>query len=178
MTGSTHLIAGLNSLWLLEAFRPFEVLPGAGSENIALIAGAAAFGSLLPDLDASQSKIKHLSMGGVKPFYLPATAIYRQLGHRSLLHSLWGLAYVALAGALLSPLIGWQAALALWLGYAGHLLADALTKSGIPLLYPSAMRFHLLPKGRRITTGSLAEEILFVLLALSLFPLLLRHLWG
>jgi inner membrane protein len=170
MTGSTHIVAGLNALWLLE------VLPGAANENIALLAGAAAFGALLPDLDASQSQIKHLSIGGVKPFYLPATAIYRQLGHRSLLHSLWGLAYIALVGALLSPFIGWKTILALWLGYASHLVVDALTKSGIPLLYPNARRFHLFPKGWRVTTSSLAEEMIFVLLSLSFFALLLRHL--
>ena len=163
-------MAGLNTLWLLEA------LPGAQFENIALMAGAAAFGSLLPDLDASQSKIKHLRIGGIKPFYLPAEAIYHQLGHRTFLHSLAGLAYIAIVCAVLSPFIGWQAALALWLGYASHLVADGVTKSGIPLLYPKSKRFHLLPKALRITTGSLEEEVVFVLLSLSILAFLLRHL--
>lgn len=169
MTWSTHLMAGLNTLWILEA------LPNAATENIALLAGAAAFGSLLPDLDASQSKIKHLKIGGVKPFYLPAEAIYRQLGHRTFLHSLLGLVYIAIACAVLTPFVGWPVALALWLGYASHLAADAVTKSGIPLLYPKPKRFHLLPKALRLTTGSLAEEVVFVLLSLSVMGWLLRY---
>ena len=64
MTWSTHLMAGLSTLWLME------VLPVSQTENMALLAGAAALGSLLPDLDAAESKIKHLTVGGVKPFLL------------------------------------------------------------------------------------------------------------
>jgi inner membrane protein len=170
MTWSTHLMAGLNTLWVLEA------LPGVQTESIVLIASAAAFGSLLPDLDASQSKIKHLKVGGIKPFYLPAEAIYHQLGHRSFLHSLPGLAFIGIVCAALSPVAGWQAALALWLGYVSHLIADGVTKSGIPLLYPQAKRFRFLPRGFRITTGSPAEEVVFVILSLSVLSLLLQHL--
>jgi membrane-bound metal-dependent hydrolase YbcI (DUF457 family) len=170
MTWSTHLMAGLNALWLLEA------LPGAGSENMALLAGAAALGSLLPDLDASESKIKHLSISGIKPFLLPSQAIHRQLGHRSMLHSLVGLSLAAVVSAMLAPFIGREAALALWLGYASHLVADSATRSGIPFLYPRTTRFHLLPKRFRVTTGSPAEDAIFVLLSLSVLALLLRHL--
>ena len=170
MTWSTHLMAGLSALWLMEA------LPASQPENMALLAGAAALGSLLPDLDASESKIKHLSVAGVKPFYLPSRMIYGQLGHRSFLHSLAGLAYCACFCLLFAPFTGWQVALALWLGYASHLAADALTRSGIPWLYPRNGRFHLLPARLRLTTGSQEEEVVFVLLALSALLLMLRHL--
>jgi inner membrane protein len=170
MTWSTHLMAGLSALWLMEA------LPASATENMALLAGAAALGSLLPDLDASESKIKHLSIGGIKPFYLPSEMIYSQLGHRSFLHSLYGLAFCACSCLLLSPFTGWQAALALWLGYASHLAADAMTRSGIPWLYPQPRRYHLLPPRLRLVTGSPEEEIVFVLLALSALLLTLRHL--
>ena len=170
MTWSTHLMAGLSALWIMEA------LPASQPENMALLAGAAALGSLLPDLDASESKVKHLSVAGIKPFLLPSQAIYGQFGHRTFLHSLAGLAFCASSCLLLSPFTGWQVALALWLGYASHLAADALTRSGIPWLYPNHRRFHLLPPRLRLTTGSQAEEVVFVLLSLSALLLMLRHL--
>ncbi len=66
--------------------------------------------------------------------------------------------------------IGWAPVAALLLGYASHLLGDAATKSGIRLLYPNTKTYHLLPQGWRFTTGSLAEEVVTVLL---LFPVLL-----
>lgn len=170
MTWSTHLMAGLNALWLLELF------PGLAFENAGLLAGAAALGALLPDLDASESKIKHLSLAGIKPFFLPSQAIYNHYGHRSFLHSVAGLALVGIASAALSVVTGRGAALALCLGYASHLMADAMTKSGIPFLYPRRKRFHLLSKRLRVTTGSLAEEFIFVLLSITALALMLRHL--
>jgi membrane-bound metal-dependent hydrolase YbcI (DUF457 family) len=173
MTWSTHLMAGLNSLWILEAFPTEQVF---SNENFAIAVAAAALGSLLPDLDAAESKIKHLQIGGVKPFLLPSQLIHRQTGHRSLLHSLMALVYVALLGIVIAACLGPIAAFALWLGYATHLLADACTRAGIPLLYPRMRRFHLLPKPLRIVTGSQAEDVIFALLALSVIALLLRHL--
>jgi membrane-bound metal-dependent hydrolase YbcI (DUF457 family) len=176
MLWRTHVLVGLNALWLLEAPTFLGYPPLLNYETLPLALGAAAFGSLLPDLDASQSKIKHLSVKGIKPFFLPALLIHRQLGHRGLSHSLVGLALVA---ALLFPLCfywGLLPWLALLLGYASHLAADASTKSGIPVLYPKKKRYHLLPPGLRFTTGSEAEEVLFPLLALLLLILLLRHL--
>lgn len=150
--------------------------PRAHANNMAFLAGAAALGSLLPDLDASESKIKHFTIGGIKPFLLPSQAIYRQLGHRTFLHSLVGLTFVAVTGAVLVPFTGKDAALALWLGYASHLIADGITRSGIPLLYPRPKRFHLMPKRFRVVTGSPAKDVIFVLLSLSALTLMLRHL--
>jgi inner membrane protein len=170
MTWSTHLMAGLSALWLME------VLPTSSTENMALLAGAAALGALLPDLDAAESKIKHLSVAGIKPFLLPSQMIYSQLGHRSFLHSLSGLTFFACACLLLSPFMDWPAALALWLGYASHLATDAMTRSGIPWLYPRKEHFHLLPLRLRLTTGSPEEEMIFVLLSLTALLLMLRHL--
>ena len=48
---------------------------------------SAAFGALLPDLDASESKVKHLGVVGVEPFMQPATTLHQALGHRGMLHS-------------------------------------------------------------------------------------------
>ena len=62
------------------------------------------------------------------------------------------------------------------MGYGSHLAADACTKSGIPFLYPRKKRYHLLPRSLRFTTGSLAEDVLFVLLTLFALVLLLHTL--
>lgn len=173
MMGRTHLLLGATSICLL---RP---LPGVLTpDDLAPMLAFSAFGALLPDLDAAGSTIKYLRIGGLTPFVPVADALHHRFGHRGALHSLRGLGILAL---LLSPLLLWLPGHwvgALLLGYASHLAGDACTKSGIPLLYPSAKRHHLLPRRFRLTTGSQAEEVVFVLLALSLLFGLLSQLSG
>src|SRR5579871_1331731 len=170
MTWRTHTLAGISSLWLLTA------LPGAiTSETVGFLAALAAFGALLPDLDAMQSKITFLSVGGIRPFALPAAAIHRAFGHRGLLHSLAGLFLMGLFCLALTLAWEWQASLALWMGYASHLAADACTRSGIPLFFPNKKRYRLLPMRLCFVTGSLAEEMLLPFLTLLVFLLLFRY---
>ena len=88
--------------------------------------------------------------------------------------SAWGLALVA---AGLSFFWGWQPSFALWLGYASHLLADMTTKSGLPILLPfSKKRYFLLPRALRLTTGSMAEEVVFTLFSMLAILYLLNLL--
>ena len=145
-------------------------------ELLAPLGALAALGALLPDLDASQSQIKHLTIAGVTPFAPLAVLLNRTLGHRSLLHSLvgWGAATLLLLPLALVAGVG--VPLALSLGYASHLATDACTKSGIPFFYPSRKRYHLLPRPLRLTTGSMAEEAVFALFAVLVAGLLLRQL--
>jgi len=171
MMGRTHLLCGISSLWVLTPVPPDLLSPDYG----AMVIGAA-LGGLLPDLDAAESTLKHLRIGQLKPFWLPAQVVYTSGGHRGLLHSLLGSVMVAL---LCLPLVlwgDWSVVLALVLGYASHLAADAGTRSGIPLLYPSRKCYHLLPRPWRLVTGSQAEEVLFALAASSTVLLLLIHL--
>jgi hypothetical protein len=49
------------------------------------------------------------------------------------------------------------------------------TKTGILLLYPCGERYYPLPEGWRIATGSVAEEVLLLLLAFIVLALLLGH---
>jgi inner membrane protein len=176
MRWNTHLVAGLSSLWLIEAAAGSGVLPRDTLANVAGISVAIVVGSLLPDLDASRSKIKHFAVSGFKPFLLPSQLIHKKFGHRSVLHSLIGLVVCAVIASSISPLWGWQIGLGLGLGYASHLLSDAMTKCGIPLLYPNPLRFYVLPKRFRLTTASQAEDAVFVLFASISVLLLLRHL--
>ncbi len=135
-----------------------------------------AFGSLLPDLDASESKIKRLSVVGITPFAPLSVGLNRRFGHRGALHSLLGWGIASLVFLPLGFFFSLGVSLALSLGYGSHLVADACTKSGIPAFYPKGKRIHLLPRALRLTTGSLAEEAFLVALGLLLFALLLSQL--
>ena len=71
----------------------------------------------------------------------------------------------------------WRPWAALALGYASHLAADACGTTAFPAL-PGRQRYGPLPRRWRITTGSLAEDLLFPFLAAVALLLLLTHLGG
>jgi inner membrane protein len=171
MTWRTHTFFGVTSLWLLAPVP--HLLTAATLGPLALF---AAFGALLPDLDASASKIRSIGIGGVQPFVPFSLLIHRTWGHRGLLHSPLGLLLAACAAGILALLGYGLPALALLLGYASHLVADACTRSGIPG-WPNRAdrRIYLLPYPLRFVTGSAAEETLIPLLALSVLLLFLTY---
>lgn len=171
MMGRTHMVLGAASLWMLRPL-PSVLVPADLAPMLAL----SALGALLPDLDASASTIKYFRVGGLTPLVPLSEALHGRFGHRGALHSLWGWGTFALLASPLLVWMPWLWYLALLLGYASHLAGDACTKSGIPLLYPQMQRRHLLPRPLRLTTGSLAEEAVFVLLALSVLFLLLSQI--
>jgi membrane-bound metal-dependent hydrolase YbcI (DUF457 family) len=67
MTWPTHALFGISTLWLLAPLPP-EIV----GYDMGTLAAGAALGALLPDLDASESKIKHLKVLGTnfKPFLI------------------------------------------------------------------------------------------------------------
>lgn len=176
MTGPSHIALGVSSVWLLRLV-PGVVGPLSATDGSSpgLLVGAAALGALLPDLDAAHSTIKYLRLGThFQPFRLPARVLSRQFTHRGPLHSLAGLGLLWLWMGLPTLLwIGWQPSLALALGLVSHLVGDASTKSGVPLLFPRPGRWHLLPAGWRLTTGSAAEQMVFAGLLLPILLLLI-----
>jgi membrane-bound metal-dependent hydrolase YbcI (DUF457 family) len=171
MLWRTHVLAGINSLWLLY------LLPGVLTpQTLPPAIVMAALGALLPDIDAAESKIKNLGAYGVTPFAPIAQFVNRTFGHRGLMHSPGTLVPVAILSVVLSFWVGVVPGISLLLGYGSHLAMDALTRSGIPLLPVSQKRFHLLPLHLRIVTGSVEEDILMFCLALAVVPLLLHFL--
>lgn len=171
MMGRTHVLAGVASLWYLQAV-PTLVSP----EFLAPLAVLAALGALLPDLDAAESQIKRLSVGGIKPFAPLSVLLNRTFGHRGVLHSLLGWGVATLVLLPLALFVGIAVPLALSLGYASHLATDACTKSGIPFFYPNRKRYHLLPRPLRLTTGSQAEDAVFAIMAVLVAGLMLHQI--
>ncbi len=172
MLGRTHALIGALAAWSL-------VVPLVSSEYAAPVL-CGALGALLPDLDSPRSLLTAWQVAGVSPLRPLARLINRTFGHRGALHSVLGWAVVSSGFTLLILFPLWSAAgsVALSLGYLSHLLADACTKTGIPFLYPRRQRYRLLPRPLRISTGSFAEEVLFIILLTLLLSLLIATLFG
>ncbi len=173
MLGRTHaLIGAMVTLSLLGPFVPRDALAP-------LLVGGA-LGALLPDLDSPRSLLTAWQIVGIAPLRPLSRAINRTFGHRGALHSLLGWAVASVGFLALGALPFWNiaATLALSLGYMSHLGADACTKTGIPFLHPRLKRYRLLPRALRLSTASLAEEVLFtLLLLLFVCQLIITLLW-
>jgi inner membrane protein len=125
-----------------------------GAEVSSPVLGAAALGSLLPDVDTPSSRAGFC-------VYPLALWLERKFGHRTVTHSLTGIAFCAL---LFSPLLffAWGHApfMALVCGFVFHLAGDACTKAGIPLMWPRRERWVFPGDAKfRLKTGSMAEWV-------------------
>lgn len=131
MLGLNHVIVG--SLACLAADR----LAGLGGPALVNLLGAAALGSLAPDLDSP-----HSFLG--RRFWPLSWTVRAAVGHRGLTHSLLaGLAVVigAAAAGLCYPAwrpYCWAGAI----GYLSHLAADWCTAEGVPLFWPDRRRYR------------------------------------
>jgi membrane-bound metal-dependent hydrolase YbcI (DUF457 family) len=138
--------------------------------------GASLLGSRLPDADQLGSRIHRRTRlerrslvvrlaGGV--LRLPMTLFAALAKHRGATHWLLSAATVTvaltvLAGALW-PQLAAPVAIGIGCGYGAHLLADACTPHGAPLLGPfSARRFHLLPPRCRGATGGIGDMLVLI----------------
>lgn len=146
------------------------VVPFTSSEYAAPLLLCGAVGALLPDLDSPRSLLTAWKIAGFSPLLPLARVVNRTFGHRGMLHSLlgWAIASAGFTLLILFPLWSARVSLALSFGYLSHLAADACTKTGIPFFYPRRLRYRLLPKPLRFTTGSLAEDVLFTCLSILL----------
>ena len=147
----------------------------AGTEPPAYAYPVAVAAAWLPDVDNPRSTLGN----GLSRMKSPALnlltrplswalrttsfTLVRTVGHRTLTHSLLGVALFALPVWLI---LGGHPnlALALVAGYASHVFADALNTRGVPLLWPMGRPFRLLPGG--IRSGG-AVEVAVALVALG-----------
>ena len=139
-----------------------------GNEPPLYVYPAAVVAAWVPDVDNPRSRLGN-GLSRTKSPVLNTIArpaswalraasftLSRTVGHRTLTHSLLG---VALFVVLVSPVTPLSPELffALVSGYASHLVADALNVKGVALLWPVGRRFRLLPGGVR--SGGIAEFV-------------------
>lgn len=157
MMGTTHMSIGLSVALAYDLTHP--ITPEAGL----MIVGCAVIGSILPDIDKSNTPIRKL-LG------LPGHLLLFWIPHRGPTHSLVALVIVGLIAAQIDPGVGVVTACA----YGTHLASDALTRAGIPLLWPFNHTFHLLPNRLRLRVNGPAERLIqFALAVLILSELVL-----
>jgi inner membrane protein len=138
----------------------------------------AALGALAPDIDNARSTLG-------KRLGIISRQIQKHAGHRTIFHSILGLAIVAALGwalqqgiarALLraglphtaEALFANVALEALLVGYGLHIMADGLTLGGVPLLWPWHERFGFPPvRAWRFKSGSAAEPVVVVAVAVA-----------
>jgi inner membrane protein len=165
----------------------------------AIYYGCTVVGALTPDIDNARSTIG-------KRAGIVSKGIQHLAGHRTLFHSLLGLALVGggiwgaqyLVGLLFVHLGLVQTAAALGVvgahttqlrasaglafkaflvGYFLHLCADSLTEGGVPWLWPNHMRFGFPPNRRwRFRSGSPVEP--FVVLGVCALTMLYLYVRG
>jgi inner membrane protein len=142
----THLLGGVITFIYLSNFLKIEL-------SLTLISVAAVF-ALLPDMDTVQSKIGRK----LQPFSTILSMVFK---HRGFLHSL---IFTAIVYFGIRYTFSNEIAMAAGIGYASHLLLDAITKEGIKPLSPlSKMKI----KGP-IRTNSIFEHAILVILAIFL----------
>jgi inner membrane protein len=148
----------------------------AGTEPPAYVYPLAVGASWLPDIDNPRGRLGNGLSRLKSPILNLATRpvsyalrvtsllLVATFGHRTLTHSLLGLALFTLPVWLF--LGGYPNVFyALVAGYASHIAADALNTRGVQLLWPMRRTFRLLPGG--VKSGGVAE--LFVALAALVF---------
>ncbi len=162
MTSRTHDLAAFTAINTVVVTQTLPTM----TIGTALSAVFSCFiGGLAPDLDKPTSEFWQKFPIG----HILGRLFHKFAGkHRHLSHSLLGFILIGVLTRYLFNLIGrtilvdmqivW---IAFMIGYFSHLLADSLTKDGIPLLFPLPINFGFPPfKFLRIKTGGKIEKYL------------------
>jgi len=173
MTARTHDIIAFASLLSLAIYHPPNEL-NIATACIAIV--GSVVGSLIPDMDQASNRLWDL---------LPAGNILGKflrklmLQHRTISHSILGiyLFYQILnfvIPKLFNPnFVNFQiVVISIMIGIISHVLADMLTKEGVPLLFPIPFKIGIPPfEFLRITSGKFTENFI-------IFPgILIYILW-
>lgn len=160
MTARTHDLAAISTLAIVFATIS---IPSINLSTIVVAALANLIGGIAPDIDQPTAPFwRNLPVGKY------VGKVFDKLlgGHRFISHSLIG---VILFGVLvhlflqfIDPIIPsinigyvWWAFI---IGFMSHIVMDALTKEGVPLLLPVPHKFGFPPlKAWRLTTGKWVE---------------------
>jgi len=162
MTARTHDAFAFASLLTIAILYPPETL-NLATLMTSLVANIV--GTLIPDMDQASNRLWDLLPAGDH-----VGKIFRRifLRHRTLSHSLLGAFLIykvlewGLPKLLNSNFIDVHIVfLSVMIGYGSHLIADGLTKDGIPLFFPFPLSIGFPPiSSLRITTDSWVEKFL------------------
>jgi membrane-bound metal-dependent hydrolase YbcI (DUF457 family) len=175
MRNRTHEAVGAAATLAICAAVHGRALLAAGA------VGASLLGSRLPDADRRGTRIhrrtrlerRRLAAGlAGRLLRLPMTIFAALATHRGATHwLLTGAALtvaLALAARALWPPLAPPVAIGVGCGYWAHLLADACTPHGAPLLGPlSTRRVHLLPPRQRVATGGIGDTLVLIAATLA-----------
>lgn len=162
MTSRTHDVFAVASLITVATYYP---PPSINLITLITSSIGCIVGALLPDIDQETNRLWDLIPAG----HLIGDVLGKLfLAHRTLSHSALGVFIVyKLLGIVLpklfnSTFINVQVLFAsIMIGYLSHLLADALTEEGLPLLFPLKWKFGFPPiRSWRIKTGKAFEKYL------------------
>lgn len=124
---------------------------------------AAAVGGLLPDIDHPKS-----ALGRRIPFIsIPLSYL---VGHRGVTHSLMAVVVMLILLSLAAFTMDTRIALLVapvCLGYLSHIAGDAMTPSGVPLLWPNRKRYTL----NLFKTTSVLESVFVGMFTISVVVL-------
>jgi inner membrane protein len=180
MEGRSHLLVGLTAGVVLDSFfhisgdplTAVKTVPLALVANKAIYYFSVGFGALLPDIDNARSTMGH-------KFGIVSKEIQRIAGHRTIFHSLLGLAIGSLLAIGLERVVIYfldKQNLSVPASFVGashlvffgvlfgcimHIAADALTFGGVPLFWPNRKRFGFPPNAHwRFRTGTWPEFVI------------------
>ncbi|MEA3494257.1 MAG: metal-dependent hydrolase [Candidatus Margulisiibacteriota bacterium] len=137
----------------------------------------AILGAVMPDIDHPKSIIGKL-------FYFISAPIERRYGHRTITHSLIGLAIFTVIFAVIIGLISFLPQISAWgwtdlpirwiaafsISYFSHLVLDMFNRRGSQMFWPDPGR-DVIPRNQRfrIKSGSRTEIIVFIVLLALMF---------
>ena len=174
MEGRSHLLVGLTAAVVLDSVVHITGAPlmTASAVPVTLLVKKIVFysmvglGALLPDIDNAHSTLGH-KLGWV------SKTIQHVAGHRTLFHSLLGLALgleqlviylLALRGLTIpAQLVRGEhlVFISVLFGCIMHIAADALTEGGVPLFWPYPKRYGFPPNPHwRFRTGTWPEFVI------------------
>jgi inner membrane protein len=167
MTARTHDLAAFTAFGLIVVTQPVRPVTVA-TVLVAILANQ--IGGIAPDIDQPTAPFwRNIPIG---KFF--GKGIDRLIGgHRFLTHSIIGLILFGIGLNwlldLLTPIMPHVDTGIVWwafmVGMFSHLIMDTLTKEGVPWLLPLPFKFGFPPiKKFRITTGKLAEKLLFIII--------------
>lgn len=162
MTARTHDAFAFASLVTVAVY-----FPPSGVTILTFVASLVGniVGCLIPDMDQASNRLWDLLPAGNE-----VGKVLRNLflAHRALSHSILGFAiFYWLLGRLTTLLFNPQYVnphvvfISIMIGYVSHLLADFITREGLPLFFPFKWKFGFPPITMlRVKTGSWVETYL------------------